>query len=270
MSSNGCILRFRSASSGEISPTLTLLSSASVFEEFITGLWYHITPQGNPDSSQYIYFDPPNREIIFYEDEVQQVFSWANSSATRYGLYLISQNISVTTLRRSIDIELESLDSIRIRVIEDVRLKFGVNTPWDGSYIKAGPIKNPEKTQSYANAHINAHYESQMGKIFFIPDGSFEVSSGNSQRRGKYAFFYYNDLEMVEFRYPELRFNDQRDAEPLYPDQNSEDPLNRETYLIESDSTDIPRKNLTLLRVRIGSRGIERLHERAIMLNLVE
>ena len=247
-----------------------LLSNTRVFEEFITGLWFHITPQGNLNSAQYIYFSPDSKEIIFYEDEIQQVFTWTNSNPTRVGLYISSQNISVTTLRRSIDIELESLDSIRVRVIEDVRLKFGVNTPWDGSYRKAGHMDNPVHLPSYTNSHISALYEGQIGKFRFDDDGSFEMTAGNSQRQGKYAFFFYNDLEMIEFRYPDLRYGDLRPPETFYADLNSDNSLLRETYLVESDSEDFPRTNLTFYRVRIGSRGIERLHERAITLNLAE
>jgi hypothetical protein len=76
------------------------------FEQFITGLWYYVGPQGTTDDRQYIYFDPLSREIIFYGENIQQVFNWQNSRATRHGLYISSQNISVTTLRRFLDIEL--------------------------------------------------------------------------------------------------------------------------------------------------------------------
>ena len=238
-----------------------LLGNPKTFEEFVTGLWYHITPQGNIDTDQYIYFDPPNREIIFYGDETQQVFNWENSTATRYGLYVSSQNISVTTLRRSIDIELETLESIRVRVIEDVRLKFGVNTSWDGSYRKAAPPENRTKAPSSSSAHIDAWYEGSTGKIHFSHDGSFELNTGNTLRHGKYAFFFFNDEELLELR----------SAEPVYTEHRSDDTLNREIYIVEGEKTEDPlRKNISLIRARIGSRGIQRLHERVISLTLAE
>ena len=236
-----------------------LLGSRRLFEEFVTGLWYHVTPQGSIDTDQYIYFDPPNREIIFYGDETQQVFTWENSAATRYGLYVSSQNISVTTLRRSIEIELETLESIRARVIEDVRLKFGVNTSWDGSYRKAAPPENRTPSPSVAIAHIDAWYEGAMGKIHFLGDGSFELNAGNTPKQGKYAFFSFNGQKLLELR----------SAEPVYTEYRSDDALNREIYLVEGDRTEDPLiKNISLIRVRLGSRGIERLHERVISLAL--
>jgi len=227
-----------------------LLGSRRAFEEFITGLWYYITPQGRIDRNQYIYFSPSSQEIIFYGDEILQVFNWTNSIATRYGLYVASQNISVTTLKRTIDIELESLESIRIRVQEDVRLKIGVNNTWDGSYCKAAPPEN-RTVLPPINAHLDAWYDGPIGKIHFRSNGSYELTNGNSIRQGKYAFFYFSNQELLELNSESNGFS------------------GREIYLVEGEATELQkRKNLTLSRVRLGSNGIERLHERAITLTL--
>ena len=221
-----------------------LLGNRPAFEEFITGLWYYIGPQGIIDRNQYIYFDPPNREIIFYGEETQQVFSWQNSTTTRYGLFISSHNISVSTLRRSIDLELESLESIRVRILEDVRLPVRTNAPWDGSYRKAGP---PEQIQlpPALDAHIDALYDGTIGKLRFFPNGAYELNHGGAARQGRYAFFSMNDQELLELR----------PAEP-----RSE----RETYLIRRET----EMSLSLLRVRIGARGVDRLNEGAILLTL--
>ena len=243
-----------------------LLGDYKAFEEFVSGLWYHMTPQGTIDKYQYIYFDPPNREIIFYGDETQQVFNWQGSTATRYGLYISSQNISITTLRRSIDIELESLESIRVRVVEDVRLKIGVNAPWDGSYRKATPMKQQTRQQALGNSYLNASYDGSIGKIRFHSDGSYELNNGGTVKQGRYAFFFMNNQEFLELRPTELR-----------SDGNL--GLTRETYLVDSESVSSnassgetgsleTRKAITLLRVRIGSRGIEKLQEGTISLTL--
>ena len=233
-----------------------LLGDYKAFEEFISGLWYHMTPQGTIDRYQYIYFDPPNREIIFYGGETQQVFNWQGSNATRYGLYISSQNIRISTLRRTIDIELESLDSIRVRVIEDVRLKIGVNAPWDGSYRKASQQleHQPQKPKDSENAYIDAWYDGSIGKIHFSPDGSYALTNKGNARHGKYAFFFIKDREFLELR-------------PAHTDNNTE--TTRETYMVEPERiTGENRKTLTLLRVRIGARGVERLQEGAVALTL--
>jgi hypothetical protein len=194
-----------------------LLENPRAFEEFITGLWYYVSPQGTIDSRQYIYFDPPGKEIIFYGEEIQQVFTWQASSPTRYGLYLASQNISVTTLRRSIDIELETLDSIKVKVFEDVRLKIGVNAPWDGSYRKAGLTDTTAPKTTPTAAYIDALYDGSIGKIRFTPDGNYELNIGAEQRRGKYAFFQIDNHELLELR-PENRPGRQRNRQKIRKD----------------------------------------------------
>jgi hypothetical protein len=221
-----------------------LLGNREAFETFISGLWYYVSSQGTIDTKQYIYFDPPNREIIFYGDELQQVFTWQASSATRYGLYISSQNISVTTLRRSIDIELESLDSIKVKVNEDVRLRFGVNTPWDGSYRKAMPKENRNNGNTGENSFVNAVYDSSIGKIRFYPDGNYTINAGTNGQ-GKYAFFYLENQKILELRSAEMV---------------------RETYLVEASG----EASLSLFKIRLGARGIQRLHEGPILLSPTE
>ncbi|MCL2232332.1 MAG: pallilysin-related adhesin [Treponema sp.] len=230
-----------------------LLGDSRAFEEFITGLWHFVTPQGTTDRNQFIYFDPLNQQIIFFADETMQVFAWRNSIATRQGLHITSQNISISTIRRSIDIQLESLNGIRIRTTENLRPAFrGVAAPWDGSYRMAGRPVNvaPAVPSAALNAHLEARFDSPIGRIHFFPDGSYQILSGGALRQGKYAFFKINGQELLEFR------------------SNGTSGPFREIFLVEGE--DAARQNLTLLPVRINARGIERLNEGAISLTLVE
>jgi len=238
-----------------------LSGSPGVFENFISGLWYYVSPQGTLDSRQYIYFDPMNRELIFYGEGTQQVFSWQGSSPTRYGLYIAAQNISVITLRRFLDIELESLSSLRVKVHEEVKLKIGVSNPWDGSYRRAAPIK-PIETPESPPATLEAAYDSSIGRFRFHADGSFEIHAGGAPEGawvgGRYAFFSLGKEELLELR---------------------SGPGNRErkVYRIEGnasrrgeDGKVIPRQTMTLIRVRLGAQGVSDFHEGPISLNLTE
>jgi hypothetical protein len=169
------------------------------FERFISGLWYWTAPDGSIDGRQYIYFDPQNKEVIFYTDDTQQIFTWQNSSATRYGVYLSTQNISVRTLRRSLDIALESLDSVRIRVSEDVRLKIGTDAGWNGSYRKANFAPEPKSVKSVPS-FIDGVYNGIIGRIHFSKSGVYELTLGESVQTGMYSFFRVEDMEMLELR----------------------------------------------------------------------
>jgi len=238
-----------------------LSGDPKVFEEFINDLWYHVSPSGTVDKSQYLYFDPASREIIFFSDEMQQVFSWHYSNPTRYGLYITSQNIAVTTLRRFLDIELESLDSIRMRVFEDVRLKIVVGASWDGSYRRAGRVQESAKT---IKPYMDASYDSSMGRLRFYPNGEYELSSLDMSVKGRYAFFRVNDKDMLELR-PEIRPDRNSGARSR---QNSED---RMIYRVTSSgSGDISSAQvLSLLRLRLGSSGLQESQEGQINLTKV-
>ncbi|GHT74880.1 hypothetical protein FACS1894124_5420 [Spirochaetia bacterium] len=234
-----------------------LNGGAAEFEAFISGLWYYVSPQGTLDNRQYIYFDPLNRELIFFVDETQQVFIWQHSTPTRYGLYISSQNISVSTLRRFINIELESLDSIRVRVQEDVRLPINVSDSWDGSYRKAGAESRTAAART-VTPYLDAAYDGSIGKLTLDKNGSYELYTEGNVRKGNYAFFMLDNYEMLELR------------------PGTISGLARETYLVERqsltaetgspDNAPEPTGGLTLSRVRLSTKGFQEVHEAAIRL----
>jgi len=229
-----------------------LSGTRGVFENFISDLWYFVTPQGTIDTNQYIYFDPENREIIFYGDEAQQVFLWQNSSYTRLGLYIRTQNMSINTLLRFIDIELESLDSLRLRVTEDVQLRIVANTTWDGTYRRAGMAKTKE-TISQLRPAVDAVYDSFWGRIQFNAQGEYSIYSGGNTRspfstEGRYVFYRIDNYDLLEMR----------PAEPRGLDDN------RTVYMIENAAG-----VMILSRVRVGLNGVYDLQEPPITLTPV-
>ncbi|GHV53582.1 hypothetical protein AGMMS49579_12610 [Spirochaetia bacterium] len=234
-----------------------LSGKPGVFEEFINDLWYYVSPQGTVDNSQYIYFDPASRELIFFDDDAQQIFTWQNSSHTRYGLYISTQNISVTTLRRYIDIELESLDSIRVRIFEDVHLKITTNNSWDGSYRRAGTVKrNAQQTAPAVDSYIDALYDGSIGKLHFSRNGVYELNSGGTAKKGRYAFFMIAAQELLELR-PDNPAGGSLAGSPAGT------AAVRETYQVERAGEG---GALSLSRIRIGAMGIQNLHEGVIAL----
>ena len=223
-----------------------LLSGAQgVFENYIHGLWYYVSPRGTIDTKQYLYFNPAGKEIIFYGDEAQQVFHWQVSTPTRYGLFIRSQNISISTLLRFIDIELESLDRVKLRVTEDVRLKIAINTTWDGSYRRASAATMDNQTP-YVTRAVEALYDSSWGRLQFYSNGEYTITSGGIVRNGRYVFFNIKETELLEMR-PE------------------ESTGNRMVYRIENAAG-----VRILTRVRLGTTGIQDLLEPPVTLTLLE
>ena len=222
--------------------------SPGVFENFIHGLWYYVSPRGTVDTKQYLYFDPAGKEVIFFGDEAQQVFSWLVSTPTRYGLYIRSQNISISTLLRFIDIELESMDRLKIRVTEDVRLKITISTTWDGSYRRAGAAAAANNETQKVTEAADALYDSSWGRLQFFSTGEYTITQGGNIRKGRYVFFNVEGTDLLEMR----------------PDDASESS-SRMVYKIENAAG-----VRILSRVRLGTNGIQDLLEPPITLTKIE
>jgi hypothetical protein len=211
-----------------------LLNSPGSFEEFIDGLWSHTMDNGE---NQYVYFNIANAEVIFYINNTEEIFAWQESSPTRYGLHIIGRNVSLTKLRCTINIELESLDTIRLRVFQDAYLRTGPGAVWDGSYRKVQTIKAAAAEKRTA-PYMEGSYRDQDGGIVFFKDGSYELFGTGMEiaQKGKYVFFNMGDEEFLELR-------------PSEPEG-----LARVTFRINQNT-----ETITLTRVRIGTRGIQEL-----------
>jgi hypothetical protein len=235
-----------------------------IFEEFINDLWYHVSPEGTIDKSQFLYFDPENREIIFFGDATQQIFVWNNSTSTRFGLYISSYNVSISTMRRFLDIEMVSMDSLRIRVVEDVRLKIDVSMPWDGLYNRAGTAVKSATEVKKVNPYMDAAYDSSMGKLLFSGNGEYELISGDSVTKGRYAFFRASGNELLELR-PEQNGTSRN---VTFKSGDSEDRLvYRLSSLHPGENENIYQtNNLILSRVLLVPSGIRELYEGQIVL----
>ncbi len=241
-----------------------LSGDPKVFENFIHDLWYYVSPQGTIDTRQYLYFNPEGREIIFFGDETQQVFTWQNSTSTRYGLNIRSRNISIST------IELESLDSIRLRVVEDVRLVITMrSSSWDGSYRRAAAATEGG-SKPFLKKAAAALYDSPWGRLQFFDTGEYTISSANTTAsggepaaRGHYIFFTVGGDELLEIRPTETAASALANGGELTAKEN------RMIYKVENAAASNARE-LTLSRVQLGTGGIQDMLELPITLTAVE
>jgi hypothetical protein len=114
------------------------------------------------------------------------------------------------------------------------------------------------------NSYIDALYDSPMGKLRFFQDGVYELNSGGIVKKGRYAFFLIGSQEMLELR---------PDQSSLPRPENGA-PAARAIYRVEAAPPDEedqePRKTLSLSRVRLGTMGIQDLHEPVISLTVSE
>jgi len=223
-----------------------LSGEAGAFEHFVSGIWYYVSPQGTLDSRQYVYFDTAGREIIFYGNEIQQVFSWQDLTPTRYGLRFTAYNISLPTMKLFVNIELESLDSIKVTAREDLRMRVVETALWDGSYRKAASLEDTAAATAPLKNVIAASYDSSIGKIQFRSDGTYALDSDGAVSEGRYAFFYFGDTEIMELR----------------------SGKSGKTYMVKSSrqaESPSPRLAMILSRVRLGLKGVDDFGENPVV-----
>lgn len=166
----------------------------SSFDDFLTGLWYMPSSAGTT-GSKYLYFDGENKEIIFNNGSTEEVFVREGGSARRYGAYLTTRNRSISSIRRLMDIELTGIDEIRVKIQEDVKLKIGVASDWDGVYRKMSgtttmPKAGGEQTIDDIRRILDSRgsaWVSPDGQILRIADSSYELSGTAKGDAGTFA-----------------------------------------------------------------------------------
>jgi hypothetical protein len=225
-----------------------LQGNSGEFTEFINGLWY----QGEGADRKYVFFNTTAKQLIFYFNKSEEVFSWQDSTPISYGLHINSKNVSLTKLRRTVNVELTSLETIRLRVYQDIYLRSGPNTIWDGTYQRL------QKTETLSGLSKSVPYQEETytgagGQLIFHQDGSYELHplSGPSEisRHGQYVFFTVGKEKLLELR---------------SPDKSSKETV-RETFKISHTGS----HDVILTKVRISTRGIQDLHEPPIELSRV-
>jgi hypothetical protein len=111
-----------------------LTGSEADFEAFLQGVWYEAGKAPSDPRTRLINFDKRAGSVAFSRPEAQEVFRWAESHSTHYGLYVRCRNDSVEDLVRLMDIELTGSDLVSIRVFDDMQMKSDPEDRWDGSF----------------------------------------------------------------------------------------------------------------------------------------
>jgi hypothetical protein len=176
------------------------------FENFLGGLWYMTSTSDS--KSRYIFFDTAEREIIFHNGATEEIYTREAGSSRRYGTYLTTRNKSISSIRRLIDIELTGIDEIRVKVQEDVKLKIGVDSDWDGVYRKmtanstAGVAVSASSTvalQKLLDSSPN-DWVSSDGQIFRTDANSYTLVQPDSTESGQFALIAVTGKPVIQLR----------------------------------------------------------------------
>ena len=176
--------------------------TVSTFTNFLDGLWYRTNTTGQ---QRYIFFDPKSEEIIFFDQAIQEVYDWLNNTLRKSGIYISASNKSISNLVRYFDIALVSVDEIRVRVRDDVRMIIGTDTLWDGVYKKTSQKMNSVQSKTTATNIIKT-MEEGAGKWNFqdnsvvFTDGVFSLSNKDKKESGVYTQTTLFNTDLIQFR----------------------------------------------------------------------
>ena len=174
----------------------------STFTNFLDGLWYRTNTTGQ---QRYIFFDPKSEEIIFFDQAIQEVYDWLNNTLRKSGVYISASNKSISNLVRYFDIALVSVDEIRVRVRDDVRMIIGTDTLWDGVYKKTSQKMSSVQSKTTATNIIKI-MEEGAGKWNFqdnsvvFTDGVFSLSNKDKKESGVYTHTTLFNTDLIQFR----------------------------------------------------------------------
>lgn len=172
------------------------------FARFLDGLWYK---NDGSEDRRYIFFDWSNSEIIFQHEDVEEVYSWSNSAVSRGGIYFSSVNKSIENLQRRFDISLVSLDEIRVRIQDDVRMLIGEENLWDGGYKKVvAPTRrnaNREGVSEFVERLVaEEEWESADGVRVGFSGSEYTAAGAGVEDHGRYTQIDMFGRTFIQFR----------------------------------------------------------------------
>lgn len=173
------------------------------FAGFLNGLWALTTQTGV--TSQYLFFDYAAKEIIFSQENTQEVYSWVNSTLRRNGMYLSTVNTSISNLSRHFDISLVSLDEVKIKISDDVGMDIRQESLWDGIYKKvqeksAAPPGLSSEAQLFAELELNESWKVMETDTLSFNKGTYVFSSGSVLEKGVFSLKTINGQKLMQMR----------------------------------------------------------------------
>lgn len=175
--------------------------TVATFGRFLDGLWYKT--EHTAGDNCYIFFDYSNAELIFHQGDSEEVYSWQNSNLRRNGMYFSSVNKSIENLQRRVDISLVSLNEIRVRIQDDVRMIIGESTLWDGDYRKmtaVAHVTTMPDSEAIQTLVGGVTWVSSDGARIRFDEAAYTVTGANVADNGRYMQLVVSGETLLQFR----------------------------------------------------------------------
>ncbi|MFA6936722.1 MAG: pallilysin-related adhesin [Treponema sp.] len=176
------------------------------FANFLEGLWYKTDNEGA--DIRYLSYNYDSREIIFLDSDTEEVYSWENTNLRRNGAYLSATNQEIQNLQRRINISLRSIDTINIKIQDDVRMLINEGNLWDGEYKKLNTNASFSNQKTKQNLSEDYKTELEKGPIWKTSDGSiitfgygsYTATGSSISETGKFVFENADGKQFIQFR----------------------------------------------------------------------
>ncbi|MCQ2611700.1 MAG: pallilysin-related adhesin [Treponema sp.] len=179
--------------------------TVETFAAYLKGLWVQY---GNEDRRRrYIYIDYDNREVIFLENDGQEVYNWVSSSLYRNGIYIQSANSSIENLHRRFAVTLTDIDRVRIQAYDDVRMHIGADNLWNGYYKRLTDLSAFTKTASNTkkldalqeSLNSDSGWYTADGAGFVFKNGVYTVTTENFTENGSMSIYQVDNTQVIQF-----------------------------------------------------------------------
>ncbi|PIE04946.1 MAG: hypothetical protein CSA76_01500 [Spirochaetales bacterium] len=172
---------------------------AEVYKEYLRGAWFK--ESGNGSYQDMVYFDPEADQMMFFDGEIQEVFSWGTSHrTTAKRLYTKVYNLIIPALFDNVNITAEAWDRIYLdRVVTPEK--------WDGTYRRLGSaLQNILDSQSRLSPLVQKIPLSGVWKgfdgeevVFTLP--AVEWKTQDKIRTGTASIFTMNGVQVFQVRF---------------------------------------------------------------------
>ncbi len=204
----------RTSAASLASRELSFVQGGSIesYANYLNGLWKLNVPGSKKE--YYIFFDYDEKTIVFYCDDTQEIYEWGQNYLRYSGIYISTVNSEIANLRRRIDISLKGVDSIQVRLMDDVRMIISESTEWDGEYKKQDVkeyynTNSLKKTEDYVQEYIRElekgpSWRGSDGSVITFADGKYtSLATDGVESSGFYTKLQFLDMPFIQFRSPD-------------------------------------------------------------------
>lgn len=144
-------------------------------------------------------FFPRRREIVFLENDMQQVFNWDVSSRTIY------RNIRMD-VRNQILPSISTFGSVAVTGLETIRLQLQGHNDWDGEYRRLSPslqnaiLEDPNAVGIVRSSEYAGLFQNATGTELLFNGPRFSFRHDGNEYSGGYSLFSFNGRTILELQ----------------------------------------------------------------------